>query len=77
MEVVQYLVQVGAPVNLTDREGDTPLHAALRSGLPPTIKTEIFSILVGAGADVRIPSVRYAHALSLSRSLVLRHREIN
>lgn len=48
LAIVEALLENGADINITDYEGNTPLHTAVRSNKSP----EIISTLVKFGADV-------------------------
>lgn len=49
-KALPYLIQMGADINIRNREGETPLIAALKS--PSTFSRDAVEIFIRAGADV-------------------------
>ena len=47
-EIVEFLLRMGAEVNATTRDGQTPLHGSVQSG-----NMEIVELIINAGADVQ------------------------
>jgi len=63
LEIAEYLISKGADVNARDGGHRTPLHAAIRSGLP----LECVRLLVGKGADVNAVAKYQGRPLDLAQ----------
>ena len=61
--VARVLVEGGAPLNVVNKSGETPLVCAAANGY-----TAVCTVLLQAGADATVPSPRYGSALEAAES---------
>ncbi|XP_055709949.1 E3 ubiquitin-protein ligase MIB2 isoform X2 [Phlebotomus papatasi] len=61
INLVRYLLSVGANVNMVDKEGDSTLHYAAFGNQP-----EVMRVLLEHGADINILNVTHCSALHIS-----------
>ena len=49
---MEKLIELGANINAKDREGDTPMHDAVRLG-----RFKLIKVLLAAGANLRVKNM--------------------